>query len=163
MYGETFYGRHTAQPQLPYHIPYSMPAKPNHIPCHAHNAIPYTIPCTSGMPYTVSCPPGHTIYHAVHCQAMPYTMLYIARPCPIPSNACHAIPHAMPCPPGHTNFHAMPAKLYHIPCHARQALPYTMSCPSDHTTCHAMPARPYHILFHASQDILCTMPCLARP
>ena len=171
-------------------IPYTMVCPP------ARQTIPCSIPCHIGhTKYHMRCPPGLTteyhamptrpsIYHAMHCQAMPYTMLYIARPYPIPSYACQAIPYALPCPPGHTIYHAMPARLYHIPCHAssahtkhyamsarpylfpchaRQAIPYTMSCPSDHTTCHAMPTRPYHIPCHASQDIPYTMPCLARP
>ena len=156
-----------------------MSARPYHIPWYAHQIIPYSIPCLPGhtiyhmrcppgltiyhamstMPYrilcharqTMTCPLGHTIYHAMHCQTMPYTMLCIARPYPIPCYARQGIPYTMSCPPGHTIYHAMPARLYHIPCHAS----------SGHTIYYAMPARPYLFPCHVQQAIPYTMPCLS--
>ena len=77
------------------------------------------------IPYTMRCPPGHTIYHAMPVR--PYNIL-----CQAPCLACQAI----------TIYHAMPARPYHIPCDARQAILY-----------HAMPARPYHIPCMARQAI----------
>ena len=136
------------------------------IPCHAHSAIPYTMPWTPGhainhamfaRPYHV---PVHDIYHAIPCQTIPYTML---------------------CPPGHTIYFDMPTSPYHILCKARQAIPYTlpcivkpyhilcnarqtlpfsMSCAPDHTIYHTMPIRSYHILCYAHQAIPYIMPCL---
>ena len=112
-----------------------------HIPCHAHQAIPFTMSCIA-RPCHIPCYTSldHTLY-----QVMP-----------------QAIPYAMPCTPGHT-IYPMPARIYNIPCHAssghtihyamparpylflcnaRHAIPYTMSFPSEHSTCHT---RPYHI------------------
>ena len=139
-------------PTRTYHIPYAMPTRTYHIPCHVHNAIPYIMSRTPdndmpARPYHIPCHalPDHAVYHVMHRQTIPYTML---------------------CPPGHTIYHAMPTRPYHIPCHARQAIPYTMSCivrpyhilcharqaipfsmpcPTGHTIYHAMPIRPYHI------------------
>ena len=85
-------------------IPYTMRCSQA---CHAHQAIVYTIPC----------PPGHTICHAMPTR--PCHVLYQA-----PCLACQAI----------TIYHVMPARPYHIHCDARQAILY-----------HAMPAGPYHI------------------
>ena len=120
------------------------------------------------IPYTMWCPPGHIIYHAMAArpyhtschahQSISYIMPCIARPCNIP---CYASP-------DHTLYHIMPARPYYIPCHAHQAIPYTMTyppgyiiyyyqaipytmpCPPGHTFSHAMPARPSHIPCHAS-------------
>ena len=129
-----------------------MPARLYLMPCHAHQAIPYTMPC----------PPGYTIYHAMHRQPIPYTMPYPpghifshampARSYHIPCHAHQTIPHAMPCPPGHTIYHVMPARTYHIPCHTSPG----------HNIYHAMPTRPYHIPYHARHVISYTMPCTAN-
>ena len=91
-----------------YHIPWD-PARPYHIIFYAQ-AIPYTICDTRrALPYTTPCPQCHTVYHAMHgrlrhipCHALPYTMLCLERPYPIPCYARQAIPYAMPCPPSHT-------------------------------------------------------------
>ena len=133
----------------PYAIPYLarqyhvIPARPEHITCHARQAIPYTMPCT----------PGHTINHAITCQAIPY--------------ASQAIPYTMLCPPVnticpscHNIYHVIPTRPYHISCHVypgntvyhampSQAIPNTMPCPPGHTINNAIPARPYHIPCHA--------------
>ena len=106
-----------------------------HIPCDAHQAIPFTM----------QCPPDHTIYHVVP-----------ARPCYIQCHARQAIPYT--CDPamqhhkqsyissGNTIYHDMSARTYHIPCQVRQAIPYTIPCPPSHSIYYVMPARPYHIL-----------------
>ena len=105
-----------------------MPGRPYHMPCHDHQAIPYTMPC----------PPGYTIYHAMHRQAIPYQAMPIR-------------PYHIPCSPGHTIYHAIPARIYHamlhqaiiyIPCHAHQA--------PGHTIYLTMPVRSYHIPCHAT-------------
>ena len=124
--GHTIY---CVMPDRPYHtipqqtITYTIPylTRPVHIPCDAHQAIPFTMPC----------PQDHTIYHAMSarphhkpCQTMPGHTLYH----PIPRQA---IPYTMPCPPGHTIYHARPVKQYHISCHVHQAVAYNMPCPQD--------------------------------
>ena len=97
-------------------------ARPYHIPCDVRQVIPYTM----------WCPPGNSIYHAM-----------AARPFHIPCHAYQDILYTMPSPmpylPGHN----------HIPCDAHQAIPYTMPCI----------VRPYHLLCHAHQAIPFPMPC----
>ena len=121
-------------------------ARPYHIPCDARQVIPYTIPWPPGhtiyhvmpsksyhipyhgrqaIPYIMPCQPGHIIHHAMHCQAMQYTMLWLARTYPIPFMPARPY-HAMPC---HT-----------IPSHDRQAVPYTMPCPPGHTATGMVPS-----------------------
>ena len=175
-------------PARPYHkafhaqqaIPYAMPAR-WHIPCHtiyhATHAIYHAMPARL---YHISCHalPGHSM----PCQTIPYTML-----CPPGHTICHVcqtISYTMSCPPGHTIYHGVPARRYyiafhahqaipympyHIPCHAchipthahqaiprhalpghampRQTIPYTMLCPPGHTICHAMSTKPFHMPF----------------
>ena len=110
-----------------------LPARPYHILCYTHQAIPYTMPCPPG--HTI-CPWGHNIYHAM-----------LARPY---HTSCYVYP-------GYTIYHAMSSQS--IPCHARQAIRYTMPCLPGHTIYHAMPASPYHITCHVLQAISYTMPC----
>ena len=117
-------------PCLPGHtIHHSLPARPYHIPCHARQAIPYTMP--NPMPYLHV----HTIYHA-----MPVRPYYTMR-CTQDHTISHARPYhnTMRCPPGHTIHHAMPghtiyhnilARRNHIVYHPRKAITY-------HITCHA--------------------------
>ena len=157
-----------------YNICHAMPVRPYHIPCHAHQAIEYTILFPPGyttyhakparpehitcharqaIPCTMPCTPGHTINHAITRQVIPY--------------ANQAIPYTMPCPPvhtispsGHNIYRVMPTRPYHISCHVypgntvyhampSQAIPNTMPCPPGHTINNAIPARPYHIPCHA--------------
>ena len=154
-----------------------MPARPYHIPLHARQAKPYTIPCQQ----------GHTIYHAmptwlchkpflVH-EAIPYSMP--ARQycilCQAPRLARQAIYLTMPARPGHTVYHWMPAMPYYIMwcpqsltiSHARPIRPChnTMRCPGRirpyHIPCDARKAIPYTITCSPSQTIYSTMP--ARP
>ena len=150
-----------------YNFPHTTPylARPYHTSCDARQAIAYTL----------SWPPGHTIYHAVPTR--PYHTPCHALP-------CHAIYHAMPrqtlsytilCPPGHTICHAMPTRPYRITCHtrqaiplsghtiyyaARQAIPFPMPCPPDHTIYHAMPrqAITYTMPWIPGHTIYLTMP-----
>ena len=89
---------HTSPGLIIYH---AMPARPYYIPCHAHQAIEYTM----------LFPPGHTTYHAKP-----------ARPEHITCHAHQAIPCTMPCTPGyticqpgHTIYHAMSTSPYHMP------------------------------------------------
>ena len=130
-------------PDRPYHaiphqtITYTMPylASP-HIPCDAHQTIPFTM----------LCPPDHTIYHAMPANH-------------IPCHACHAIsytyhparPHHTSIPshisPGNTICHAMSARTYHVPCKARQAIPYTTLCPLSHSI--YIPCPQGHTIYHA--------------
>ena len=63
-----------------------MPARPYHIPCHVRHSIPYA---RQAITYTMSCPPGHTIYHAMSIQVIPYTMSCPPRPYHIPCHACY--------------------------------------------------------------------------
>ena len=67
-------------------ICHAMPTRPYHIPCHARQAIPYTIV----SPYHIPChaSPGHNIYHAMTTR--PYHTC-------IPYHAPQVIPYTMPC------------------------------------------------------------------
>ena len=95
-------------------IYHAVPTRPYHTPCHCQAmqytmlclASPYPIPyyARQAIPYTMPCPPGHTIYHA-----MPVRLYHIALS-------------------GHTIYYAIPARPYLYPCHARQTIPYTMPC-----------------------------------
>ena len=109
-------------------------------------------------------PQGHTKYHTIHLQAIPYIM-----PCSPADIIYHAIsrqaiPYAMPFPAGHTIYHAMPTRPYHIRCHTSPG--YTILC----TIYHAIPHqtitytmlhlnRPIDIPFDAHQAIPYTMLC----
>ena len=116
----------------------------------------------------MSCPTGHTLYHAIPYQTITYTMLHLARPIHIPCDAHQAIQYTMPCPPDHTIYHVMPARPYRIPCHARQAIAYTChparphhipsNTSSTNTIYHAMPDKPDLISCHALKAIQYTMP-----
>ena len=175
-----------------YHIPchassghtiyYAMPARPYLFPCHARQAIPYTMPCPYHIPChahqailntmlsPMPCLPSHNHILCDARQAIPNTMRCPPDhtiPCDnrkaIPYQARQAIPYTMPCPPGFfTIYHAMHhlAILYTMLC--MPARPYHLPCHA-HTTYHAMPTRPYHIPYHATQDIPFTMSCLAIP
>ena len=146
--------------------PWIMPylARPIHILCDAHQAIPFTMPC----------PPDHTIYHAM--PARPYHK-HVIPPGhtirvyhPIPRKA---LPYTMPCLSGHTIYHARPARQYHISCHTHKTIAYTMPCPQGHTLipCHAcqaipytMPGTPSHTIYHVihvpdTADRPYQMPC----
>ena len=69
---------------------------------HDYLARPYHIPCDvrQAIPYTMWCPPGHSIYHAM--AARPYHTPFLAR---------QAIIYTMPCPPSHTIYYAKPHAL----------------------------------------------------
>ena len=135
-------------------ICHAMPTMSCRIPCHARQTMPFALPC----------PPGHNIYHVMHWQAMPHSMLCLARSYPILCYARQAIPYAMPCPLSHTIYHAMPWPPRYTIYQAMhsQAIPYTMTCPPSHSICHTMPIRPhtdhamptrlYHIQCHSSPD-----------
>ena len=119
----------------PYH---DIPSRSYNMTCHVRHAISYAMPCLS----------GRTRYHAMHCQAMSYTILCLPD---------HVIYHIMPARPYHIAFHAhqaipltMPDRPYHIPCHVHNAIPYTIPC------------TPGHAIHHARQAIPYTMPCIAR-
>ena len=149
----------------------AMPIRPYHIPCHAHQAIEYTMLFPPGhttyhakparpehitcharqaIPCTMPCTPDHTINHAITRKAIPY--------------ASQAIPYTMPCPPAISYTMQYLARPCHMPCQARQAIlylakhrqaiPYTMPCPQIHTI-YSRLTSPGHfdILCHARQTI----------
>ena len=99
------------------------PTRPYHIPCHARQTTPYTMP---------SCPPGNTVYMSAR-QATPYTIPYLARqyhampawPYYISCHPFQVIPYTMPCPADHTIYHVMHAMPYHIPCQVGSRLSIT--------------------------------------
>ena len=123
-----------------YHI---MPARPYRMPCHAHQAIPYTM----------LCPPGYTIYH---CQAIPYTM---------PCSPGHIVSHAMPTRPYHIPCHASPDhKLYTMPWLPDHTIYLTLSARSYHIPCHAMANHYFGKSCHFSKRVnslvtICTTAC----
>ena len=91
---------HIPQQTSPYHTQqttYTMPhlARPIHIPCDAHEVMPYTMPCQ----------PDHAIYHAM--SARPYHIPCLARQA-IPYTRHPARPHLIPShtSPGNTIYHA---------------------------------------------------------
>ena len=112
---------------IPYSIPcpHAMPARPFHIPCHAQNASHACQAISYTMPYIAR----HSIYHAMPRQTIPYTLL-----CRLGHTICHehqAIPYTMPCLPAyipchaspcHTIYYAIPTRPYLFPCHACQAI-----------------------------------------
>ena len=121
--------------QILYHV---MPARSYHMPCLAHQARPYTMPCLPGYTIIMSCiiRSYHILRHFRH--AIPFPMA-----CPLGHIKHHvhqAISHTMPCPPGHTICHAMLARTSHIPCHVSpgHTIYLTMSARSYHIPCYAM-------------------------
>ena len=138
-------------------IYHALPTRPNHIPCHCppdhtiihaitRQAIAYTIFASQTIPYTMQCPPGHTIYPPGHniYHAMPARPYHISHHVYLGNTIYHdmpsqAIPNTMPCPQSHSRKQ----------CYTCQAIPYTITCLPGHTIYPAMPSRPYHIPCHA--------------
>ena len=140
-------------PCLPGHtIDQAMPARPYHIQCQVHQAIPYTCtklarsyhtPCHVSQAMSKTMPWSyHITYHMPYRQAKPYTML---------------------CLPDHVIYHAMPARPYHIPWYACQTIPYSFPYPTGHTIYH-MQCPPSFRIYHAMPIVLYCIPChAARP
>ena len=134
----------------------------NGIIAHANacNSITFHIPVFTwhprqAIPYTMSCPPGNSIHHAVatrpyHISCRAHQAISYTRPCNMP---CYVSL-------DHTLYHIMSARPNYIPCHARHAIPYTIVRPY-HILCHAR--RAISFPWHARQATPYTMPCLTRP
>ena len=133
-----------------------MPARPYHIPCHVRQSIPYA---RQAITFTMSCPPGHTMYHAMSTQVIPYTMPCPPRPYQIPCHASQAIPQTMPFLPGHTIYHAMPAMVrvqnVSLPCHTKLTMyicrPFQYDC---------MSRWPYELVLVALRSVVVSLRCV---